>query len=124
MAAGAATMRELAKPGFYAALEEKAARFARELVTLAEKYLPGQTTLNRVGSMMTPFFCAGPVVDFESAMRADAGRYGQHFRQMLSQGVWLAPSQFEAAFISAAQTEADLALALEKTEWSFKKLAG
>jgi glutamate-1-semialdehyde 2,1-aminomutase len=124
MAAGAATIRELARPGFHANLEEKSAGFARELTALAEKYLPGQTTLNRVGSMMTAFFTSGPVVDFETAMRADTDRYGRHFRQMLGQGVWLAPSQFEAAFISAAQSEADLALALEKTEWSFKKIAG
>lgn len=124
MAAGAATIRELARPGFYAALEEKSARFARDLAGLAEKYLPGQTTLNRVGSMMTPFFTPGPVVDFSTAMGADTDRYGRHFRQMLSQGVWLAPSQFEALFISAAQSEEDLAQALEKTEWSFKKIAG
>lgn len=123
MAAGIATMQQLAQPGFYAALEEKAARFARGLVMLAEKYLPGQTTLNRVGSMMTPFFTAGPVVDFDSAMQADTERYGRHFRQMLEQGIWLAPSQFEAAFISSAQSEAELAMALEKTEYSFKKLA-
>ncbi|MBU2539387.1 MAG: glutamate-1-semialdehyde 2,1-aminomutase [Proteobacteria bacterium] len=123
MAAGIATMQQLAQPGFYAALEEKAARFARGLVMLAEKYLPGQTTLNRVGSMMTPFFTAGPVIDFDSAMQADTERYGRHFREMLAQGIWLAPSQFEAAFISSAQSEAELAMALEKTEYSFKKLA-
>ncbi len=123
MAAGVATMRQLAQPGFYAALEEKSARFAQSLTGLAEKYLPGQTTLNRVGSMMTAFFTAGPVVDFDSAMQADTGRYGQHFRQMQAQGIWLAPSQFEALFISAAQSEAELAMALEKTECSFKKLA-
>ncbi|HIJ79242.1 MAG: glutamate-1-semialdehyde 2,1-aminomutase [Desulfobulbaceae bacterium] len=124
MAAGVATINELAKPGFYEGLEAKAAGFAAELTGLAERYLPGQTTLNRVGSMMTAFFASEPVVDFESAMKADTVRYGTHFRQMLSQGVWLAPSQFEAAFISAAQTDADLSFALEKTEWSFKKLAG
>ncbi|MFH1021210.1 MAG: glutamate-1-semialdehyde 2,1-aminomutase [Pseudomonadota bacterium] len=124
MAAGAATMRQLAQPGFYAALEEKSARFAKSLTMLAEKYLPGQTTLNRVGSMMTAFFTHGPVVDFDSAMHSDTARYGQHFRQMQAQGIWLAPSQFEALFISAAQSEAELAMALEKTECSFKKLAG
>ncbi|MBA3004940.1 MAG: glutamate-1-semialdehyde-2,1-aminomutase [Desulfurivibrio sp.] len=123
MAAGIATMQQLAQPGFYAALEEKSARFARGLVMLAEKYLPGQTTLNRVGSMMTAFFAVGPVVDFDSAMKADTERYGRHFREMLAQGIWLAPSQFEAAFISSAQSEAELAMALEKTECSFKKLA-
>ncbi|MFZ5776010.1 MAG: glutamate-1-semialdehyde 2,1-aminomutase [Thermodesulfobacteriota bacterium] len=122
MAAGAATMRELARPGFYQALEEKSARFAEGLAALAEKYLPGQTCLNRVGSMMTAFFCPGPVTDFASAMQADTARYGLYFRLMLEQGVWLAPSQFEAAFVSAAQSEADLALVLERTEWSFKKL--
>ncbi len=123
MAAGAATMRQLAQPGFYATLEEKSARFAQGLTGIAEKYLPGQTTLNRVGSMMTAFFTAGPVVDFDSAMQADTARYGRHFRQMQEQGIWLAPSQFEALFISGAQSEAELAMALEKTECSFKKLA-
>ena len=123
MAAGAATMRELAKPGFHASLEAKAAQFAEGMVALAEKYLPGQTTINRVGSMMTAFFTPGPVTDFVTAMKADTDRYGRHFRNMLEQGVWLAPSQFEAAFVSAAQTDTDLALVLEKTEWSFKKLA-
>jgi glutamate-1-semialdehyde 2,1-aminomutase len=123
MAAGVATIQQLSKPGFYEGLEAKAAGFAAELSGLADKYLPGQTTLNRVGSMMTAFFSPDPVVDFESAMKADTDKYGTHFRQMLSQGVWLAPSQFEAAFISAAQTDADLNYALEKTEWSFKKMA-
>ncbi|HCC53338.1 MAG TPA: glutamate-1-semialdehyde-2,1-aminomutase [Desulfobulbaceae bacterium] len=124
MAAGAATMRQLAQPGFYAALEDKASRFAQGLNELGEKYLPGQTTLNRVGSMMTVFFTAGPVVDYETAMQADTARYGQHFRQMLAEGIWLAPAQFEALFISAAQSDAELSMALEKTECSFKKLAG
>ena len=72
---------------------------------------------------MTGFFTTEKVVDFESAMTADADRYGQHYRQMLSQGIYLAPSQFEVAFISAAQTEKQLERALEMTEWSFKKLA-
>jgi glutamate-1-semialdehyde 2,1-aminomutase len=123
MAAGAATLRELSRPGFYQELETKAADFAAQLAILAERHLPGQTTLNRVASMMTTFFTPGPVTDYVSAMRADTDRYAAHYRNMRIQGVWLAPAQFEAAFISAAQTEADLALALEKTEWSFKNLA-
>ena len=123
MAAGVATIQQLSQPGFYEGLEAKAAGFAAGLEALADKYLPGQTTLNRVGSMMTAFFSPDPVVDFESAMKADTDKYGTQFRQMLSKGVWIAPSQFEAAFISAAQTDADLNYALEKTEWSFKKMA-
>jgi glutamate-1-semialdehyde 2,1-aminomutase len=55
-------------------------------------------------------------------MQADTERYAQHFRQMLSKGIYLAPSQFEVAFISTSQTDMDLARALEMTEWSFKKL--
>ena len=123
MAAGIATVKTLSEPGFYDRLEEKSDAFAAELTRLAKKYLPGATTLNRVGSMMTTFFTPGPVTDFESAMQSDTEKYGQHFRQMLGQGIWLAPSQFEAAFISAAQSKEDLEKALEKTEWSFKKLA-
>jgi len=122
MAAGIATLKELAKPGFYDRLEEKSASFAAELGQLAQKYLPGKTTLNRVGSMMTTFFSGSPVTDFKSAMLADTEIYGRFFRAMLMNGIWLAPSQFEAAFISDAHTPEDIAKALEMTEWSFKKI--
>ncbi|MBU0729099.1 MAG: glutamate-1-semialdehyde 2,1-aminomutase [Proteobacteria bacterium] len=121
MAAGIATLKVLKEPGFYDKLNNTAASFADELMRQAEKYSL-KTTLNRAGSAMTTFFTEGPVTDFDSAMKADTDKYGRHFRQMLSQGVWLAPSQFEAAFISAAQTTSDLEKALEKNEWSFKKL--
>jgi glutamate-1-semialdehyde 2,1-aminomutase len=122
MAAGVATLKTLSEPGFYDELDRKAAAYAGELEALATKYSQ-QVTLNRVGSMMTGFFTAEPVTDFDSAMQADAEKYGRFYRQMLSQGIYLAPSQFEAAFISAAQTESDLQLALEMTESSFKKMA-
>ncbi len=122
MAAGVATVQALSEPGFYDRLEQKAESFASELQKLAEKYLPGETTLNRAGSMMTTFFNKGPVVDFKSAMNSDTERYGYFFREMQAGGIWLAPSQFEAAFISDAQSEKDLAQALEMTECSFKKM--
>ncbi len=123
MAAGIATLRELRKPGFYEALEEKAAGFAAELAALAEKYdLP--VTQNRVGSAMTNFFVDAPVTDFQSAMRADTDRYGAFFRHMLAAGIYLAPSQFEAMFVSAAHSDADLARTLEATESAFKKMVG
>ena len=73
--------------------------------------------------MMTCFFTSDPVTDFKSAMKADTERYGQHFRQMLATGIWLAPSQFEAAFVSAAHDRIHLKKALDMTESSFKKLA-
>jgi len=122
MAAGIATLELLSEPGFYDRLETKAESYAAELQKLADKYLPGESTLNRVGSMMTTFFNKGPVVDFKSAMGSDTERYGQYFREMLMSGIWLAPSQFEAAFISDAHSPEDLAQALEMTESSFKKI--
>ena len=65
-------------------------------------------TVNRVGSMLTAFFCPGPVVDYASARAADTQRYARFFGAMLERGVYLAPSQFEAAFVSLAHSEADL----------------
>ena len=121
MAAGAATLRALQAPGFYEKLETKAAAFAAGLQQLADKYL-GEATLNRQGSVMTLFFGPGPITDFESAMKADATRYGKFYRSMLDMGIYLAPSQFEAMFLSSAHSDEDLAVTLEMTERSFKKL--
>ncbi len=122
MAAGIATLKLLKKDGFYTQLNDKAAGFAARLQEISGRTnIPVQ--LNRVGSLMTGFFTTEKVFDFESAMTADSNRYGQHYRQMRSQGIYLAPSQFEVAFISAAQTQKQLEKALEMTEWSFKKLA-
>ncbi len=121
MSAGIATLKLLQQPGFYEQLEEKAAGYAGELGRIAHA-LGVDVQLNRVGSMMTGFFTSRPVTDFTTAMQADAARYGQHYRQMRAQGIYLAPSQFEVAFISAAQSKQDLEKTLKMTEWSFKKL--
>jgi glutamate-1-semialdehyde 2,1-aminomutase len=121
MAAGVATLKLLQQPGFYASLEEKATRYAEGLAQVARGAgMPVE--LNRVGSMLTGFFTDRTVTDFQSALGADTERYAQHYRQMLSQGIYLAPSQFEVAFISAAQSDADLERAAKMTEWSFKKI--
>src|SRR3982074_1683878 len=69
---------------------------------------PAEITVNRVGSMFTFFFTPQPVTDWESAKRADTVKFGKFFRAMLERGIYLAPSQFEAAFVSAAHTEADI----------------
>jgi glutamate-1-semialdehyde 2,1-aminomutase len=121
MVAGIATLHLLQKPRFYEQLEEKAAGFAEKLEDIAAS-VGIDVQLNRVGSMMTGFFASAPVTDFESAMKADANRYAQHYRQMLAGGIYLAPSQFETAFISAVQTEELLLKAIKMTEWSFKKI--
>src|SRR3989442_1142333 len=89
-------------PGFLEGLPE---------ITHAHGALLIFVTVNRVGSMLPAFFCAGPVTDYASAKRADTARYARYFHAMRERGVFLAPSQFEAAFVSLAHTEADLELA-------------
>jgi glutamate-1-semialdehyde 2,1-aminomutase len=65
-------------------------------------------TVNRVGSMLTVFFTAGPVADLAGAKTADLARFARFFQGMLQQGVYLPPSQFEAWFVSGAHTQGDL----------------
>lgn len=121
MAAGLAMLDVVQRPGFYEALEATSTWFGTEMERLAAA-APVPITVNRIGSLMTCFFTTGPVTNFDSAMQADAARYGLYFRHMLAGGIWLAPSQFEAAFVSAAHSPEQLQRALDVTESSFKKL--
>ena len=121
MAAGIATLRELQRSHFYTELNNKAASFSDRLNNLS-RVLGVDVQLNRVCSLMTAFFAAEPVTDFESAMKADTARYALHYRQMRDNGIYIAPSQFEVAFLSSAHSEKDLDKAIKMTEWSFKKL--
>jgi glutamate-1-semialdehyde 2,1-aminomutase len=101
VAAGLAMLRHLkTHPEIYGQLEARAA----ELCSAA----PPGVTVNRVGSMFTFFFTEGPVTDYDSAKRSDTARFGRFFRAMLDRGIYLAPSQFEAAFLSAAHSEEDI----------------
>ena len=121
MAAGIAMLKILGKPGFYRELEEKSDRFALALHELARSAgIPA--TLNRIGSMMTCFFTRDTVRDYSTAMAADTELYARHYRNMLARGVWLAPSQFEAFFLSAAHEERHLDAILEASAASFKQL--
>ncbi len=107
VAAGLATIRALAEPSVYERLE----RLGRQLergITDAAAAAGIPLTVNRVGSMLTAFFTEGPVTDYASAKRADTKRYARFFHAMLEQGVFLAASQFEAAFVSLAHSERDL----------------
>jgi glutamate-1-semialdehyde 2,1-aminomutase len=107
VAAGLAMLKALRAPGVYERLEALGARMEQGLRAGEEKTgVP--LTVNRVGSMLTAFFCATPVTDWNSAARADRERYGRFFHAMLERGVYVAPSQFEAAFVSLAHTERDL----------------
>jgi glutamate-1-semialdehyde 2,1-aminomutase len=122
MAAGLAMLKVVRQPDFYADLEEKSDWYAGELARIAGA-ADVPTVLNRIGSMMTCFFTGDAVTDFATAMKADTERYGLYFRLMLAGGVWLAPSQFEASFVSAAHDRTHLEKALKLTESSFKKLS-
>src|SRR5215213_5032078 len=99
MAAGLATLRVAAQPAFYDRLEDLGARWREGMVTAASA---GNRpyTINQVGSMVSVFFTAGPVTDFGSAAASDTKAFKDFFWHMLSRGVYLAPSQYEAGFIS------------------------
>ena len=107
MAAGLATLRAAGEPGFYERLEELGARWRSGM---AEAASTGNHpfTINQVGSMVSIFFTEGPVTDFASAALSDTGAFKDFFWHMLSCGVYLAPSQYEAGFLSAAHSEEDL----------------
>jgi glutamate-1-semialdehyde 2,1-aminomutase len=107
VAAGLATVRALSAPGVYERLEGLGARLeAGILKATCDAGVP--VTVNRVGSMLTVFFTAGPVTDYASARAADTARYARFFHAMLDRGVFLAPSQFEAAFVSLAHSDVDI----------------
>ncbi len=106
-AAGLATLRALQEPEAYQRLEHLGSEFQQGLEAAAQKAgVP--LTVNRVGSMLTPFFAEGPVTDYASAKRSDTERYAAFFHGMLHRGVFLPASQFEAAFVSLAHSQAEI----------------
>jgi len=108
MAAGLATLCQLRdNPNIYARMEENAAKLVSG-ISEAARQAGFTVTANRVGSMFTWFFCEGPVTDWDSAAKCDTSAFGKFHRNMLEAGVWLPPSQFEAAFLSAAHTPTDI----------------
>lgn len=111
MTAGIMMLQALREPGRYDLLERRAARLGNGLLAAArEAGVPASA--NRVGSMMTLFFTDQPVADYSSAKRSDTAMYARYFRAMLERGVYLAPSQFEAAFVSTAHSDADIDLTI------------
>jgi glutamate-1-semialdehyde 2,1-aminomutase len=107
MAAGLATLRVAGQPGFYDRLEELGARW-RGGMESAASVGNRPFTINQAGSMVSIFFTEGPVTDFGSAAASDTKAFKDFFWHMLSRGVYLAPSQYEAGFISTAHSEVDL----------------
>jgi glutamate-1-semialdehyde 2,1-aminomutase len=118
MAAGLATLRLLTEPGVYDHLEHLSSRLADGLGERAASAGVAYTA-NRVGSMLTGFFCADAVTDYVSAKQANPRAYARFFHAMLERGVYLAPSQFEAGFVSLAHTEADIDATLNAAAAAF-----
>jgi glutamate-1-semialdehyde 2,1-aminomutase len=107
MRAGIAALKQLTKPDLY----EEMTQMARRLVfgLRAEMSSAGiSAQINAIGSLSTIFFAPGPVRNYADAKRSDTTRYARFFREMLDRGIFLAPSQFEATFISAAHAPADI----------------
>ncbi len=121
VSAGLATLKELRARGVYKKLDDQSAALANGIGEAAKKAgIP--LTQTRVGSMLTAFFTPNPVVDWSTAKQSDTKRYGQFFHHMLEQGVYLAPSQFEAAFLSTAHTTRDIDHTIKAAAAAFKKL--
>ena len=104
MTAGLITLRRLRDKSVYDRLEDASSKLCEGLANAARE-AGVKTVTNRVGSMWTSFFTSEPVVDWDSANKCDRQLYGKFFHAMLDEGIYLAPSQFEAAFVSLAHTD-------------------
>ena len=121
MTAGLVTLRRLRDNSIYEQLERTSAKLCDGVAAAAsDAGIP--TITNRVGSMWTTFFTKEPVVDWDSANKSDRARYGKFFHAMLDEGVYLAPSQFEAGFVSATHTDEIIEKTIEAARRAFPKL--
>ncbi|MBI3361825.1 MAG: glutamate-1-semialdehyde 2,1-aminomutase [Chloroflexi bacterium] len=121
MTAGIETLKELQKPGTWEALEAHSAKLATGLSAAAEEAKVCVVS-HRVGTMFTAFFADQPVTNWATAKSADTKKYGAFFRAMLEGGVYLAPSQFEAGFVSTAHGEAEIEFTLAAARRAFARL--
>ena len=119
MAAGLKTLQILKEKDPYGRLEEMSSYLCEEASKIARS-LGLDLFFSRVGSMFTFFFTRGPVRDYESARRSDTAAYSRYFWTLLREGIYVASSQFEAAFLSTAHTEEDLERTLSALEKAFR----
>ncbi len=121
MAAGYTTLKLLGQPGVYEELERKAARLEEGFQSNA-KELGIASTINRVGSMICPFFTEQKVINYETAKTSDLNRFNQYFAALLDLGVSIAPSQFEGMFVSTAHTDEDIEATIAAHYQALKQL--
>src|SRR5437016_5993699 len=123
MAAGYAQLRYLKEhKEIYARLDKLSGELVAGVAAAAKSASVPMTT-NRVGSMFTWFFTPGPVTDWNSASKSDTEAFGRFFRNMLEGGIYLPPSQYEAAFLSAAHTEEDITKSIAAAKQAFAMVA-
>jgi glutamate-1-semialdehyde 2,1-aminomutase len=121
MAAGLATLEQLRQPGVYDTLEKRSQCLAEGLAEAAQRNdIP--VSFNRVGSMLGMFFTDLAVNDFDTAKRSDLDRFGRYYRHMLEAGIYLAPSQFEACFVSLAHDDAAIEHTIKAADTSLSAL--
>ena len=121
MAAGIATLEELKKKGFYSSLNAKTEKLISGLNNAAEKAGLDINT-HHAGSMAGLFFTGEPVTNFDDAKKSKLDRFAAYYRGMLEKGIYLAPSQFEALFVSAAHTDEDIDITIDAAEKVMKTL--
>jgi glutamate-1-semialdehyde 2,1-aminomutase len=122
MAAGLATLEQLRQPGVYDTLEKRSGRLAEGLAAAARRNgVPA--SFNRVGSMLGMFFTDRTVENFETAKTSDLPRFGRYYREMLDAGIYLAPSQFEACFVSLAHDDAAIEQTIQAADVSLAALS-
>ena len=119
MTAGIATLRLISRNGFYEKLNQNAESLCSGLKSVAEvKGLP--VFFTRVGSMFSVFFTDNPVKNYEDAKKSDLSMFTRYFQNMLNNGIYLAPSQFEAGFLSSAHTKDDINKTIDAARISFQ----
>jgi len=121
MAAGIAMLKELEKPGFYDDLEKKSKKLSDGLKHAAQD-AGIKATFNRLGSMMTMFFTDQPENNFNDAKTSDLKRFRAYYAGMLENGIYLAPSQFEAGFVSSAHGDKEIEATIAAAAEVFKKI--
>jgi glutamate-1-semialdehyde 2,1-aminomutase len=121
MAAGLATLRVIAPPGFFESLDALTAKLVEGIESAAAEH-DVVVRVNRVGSMFTVFFTPNEVTDYASARQADTKQHARFFHALLEAGVYFPPSQFEAIFVSDAHTDADLETTIAAAEAAFQAL--
>ncbi len=122
MACGLATLKILQQKSVYKKLDRMTQELCRGLEGLVrQKGIPAR--INRSGSMFTLFFTGDEVYDYQSAKKAETGKYAKFFQGMLQAGIWLPPSQFEACFVSLAHTPKDIELTLKAAASALEALA-